>query len=164
MKRLFLLGMPFMLLCCAVSNAQMSSSNKAAENGAKNPSAIPDSVAYRLWFTRLGHALDNEANNPGITAVTLLQTGLSETDQSVVRGEIMSWWTNYQKIVADYHAKVVANAVTPTVYAAYKQSVVDLTMTTAQSIKTSLSQDGATRFYAFIQSEKQNISMDAGVR
>lgn len=136
-------------------------------NGGEHPEQIPDSVAYRLWFTRLGHALDDEAKEPGITASTLLQTGLSETDQSVVRGEVISWWKNYLKIVADYHAaNVAAGTVTPPVRVAYKQSVVDLTMTTAQSIKTSLSQDGATRFYAFIVSgqEESNPQKPHGTR
>ena len=60
-------------------------------NGREHPELIPDSVAYRMWFSQVGHALDNEAKMPGQVQAVLSMTRLSEADQATLKRIVLTW-------------------------------------------------------------------------
>ncbi len=151
------------LLFAVGAQAQHSMLAGQMVGGRNNPSAVPDSVAYRVWFIRLSHAFDDEAKIPGRVEATMIQTSLNEVDQSVVKGAVLTWKAQFFKLVADWNSTPEEER-TPTKQAAFEQSIFDMTMSTVKTINAGLSEDGLKKFTQFIQNEKRNISVNTGTR
>lgn len=136
-------------------------------NGGEHPELIPDSVAYRSWFDRVGHALDDEAKMPGLVQAVLSMTGLSEADQAILKGIVLNWRTQENQLVSTYNAKIEeANRTRDfksyAIQVKFRHDHADLALATAKTVKESLSPEGAKKFDQFIQSQKGTISMNEG--
>ena len=83
-------------------------------------------------------------------AAILHATGLSEVDQAVVKGEVLTWWQNYKKLQANQNAALAAGEMTDDNRVAFNQAKADLTMTTVRRLQTTLSPTGAANFKTFI--------------
>lgn len=136
--------------------------------GGEHPELIPDSVAYRMWFSQVGHALDNEAKMPGQVQAVLSMTHLSEADQATLKGIVLIWQQQEKQLVFTYNAKVEeANRArdfkTYAIQVKFRHDQADLALATAKIAKESLSPEGAKKFDQLLQSQKDTISMNQGV-
>jgi TPR repeat protein len=129
---------------------------------------VPDSVAYRMWFSQVGHAFDDEAKMPGQVNVVLGMTYLSETDQATLGRIVLAWHQQEKQLVSTYNAEVEeANRVRDfrsfAIQVKFRHAQADLALATAKIAKESLSPEGAKIFEKFIQAQKGTISMNDGV-
>jgi TPR repeat protein len=141
-------------------------SNAPMIKGSEHPELIPDSVAYRMWFGQVGHALDDEAKIPGHVKGVLSMTRLSEADQATLKGIIITWQQQEKQLVSAYNSKIEeANRTRDFTYALqvkFRHDHADLALATAKIARESLSPEGARTFELFIQGQKGAISMNQG--
>jgi hypothetical protein len=158
MKRLALfLAAVFVL--CAVSNAQMSSSNGS---NTITGSQIPDSLAWSSFFQHVGHALDAEATNPEMIKGILHSTNLLDTDQAVVKGVCIEWAIKQAKILAAHHQAVVDGTETGATVKKTMRKTADLSLARATELQAQMSPAGWERLYAEVQRHKNSIHADKG--
>jgi len=135
--------------------------------GSEHPELIPDSVAYRMWFSQVGHALDDEAKMPGQVQAVFSMTHLSEADQAALKGIVITWRQQEKQLVSAYNSQIEeANRTRDFTYAIqvkFKHDHADLALATAKIAQESLSTEGAKTFEQFIQGQKGAISMNQGV-
>jgi TPR repeat protein len=141
--------------------------NAPTIKGSAHPELIPDSVAYRMWFSQVGHALDDEAKMPGQVQAVFSMTNLSEADQAALKGIVITWQQQEKQLVSAYNAKIEeANRTRDFTYAIqvkFHHDHADLALATAKIAKESLSTEGSKTFEQFIQGQKGAISMNQGV-
>jgi hypothetical protein len=135
-------------------------------DGAEHPELIPDSVAYRMWFSLIGHRLD-DAKNPDHVHDFMRLIGLDEVDEATLRGIVLTWHQQEKDLVNTYNATVneasrAGNATYP-IQIKFAHDQADLALATAKIAKEQLSPEGAKKFEAYIQGFKGGISMNKGV-
>lgn len=131
-------------------------------DGKKNPEKIPDSLAYFLYFTHVGHALDNEAKDPIKVKLLLEGTGLGEVDRSVLRQVIIKHQREQRTFVNKINAEVATGTATQESIVAFRNAKTKCTMDAVDSLLTQLSPGGAVTFRKFIQGWKSHITTDEG--
>jgi hypothetical protein len=128
---------------------------------------IPDSVAYRIWFSQVGDAFDNEAKMPGQIEAVLSMTHLSGAEQTTLKRIVLTWHQREKQLVSAYNAKIEeltrAHDITYPTRVKFRHGQADLALDTAKIVKESLSPEGAKQFELFIQAQKGAISMNDGV-
>jgi TPR repeat protein len=129
---------------------------------------IPDSVAYRMWFSQVGHAFENETKMPGQTKAVLDMTHLSDGDQATLEKIILAWHQQQKQLVSTYNAEIeeasrVRDFWSYAIQVKFRHAQADLALGTAKIAKESLSLEGAKQFEQFIQAQKGAISMNDGV-
>lgn len=128
---------------------------------------VPDSVAYRTWFSQVGDAFENETKMPGQTKVVLDMTHLSDGDQATLKKIVLAWYQQEKQLVSAYNTKIEeakrAQDFTYPIQVKFRHANADLALATAKIAKESLSPEGATKFEQFIQAQKGTISMNDGV-
>jgi hypothetical protein len=128
---------------------------------------VPDSVAYRSWFSFISHLLD-DAKNPDHVHDAMRMIGLDEVDEAALRGIVLTWHQQEKDLVNAYNSKVEESVRNGTslgrgVQQKFAEDQRDLALATAKIAKEQLSPEGAKKFEAYIQGFKGGISMNKGV-
>ena len=136
--------------------------------GSEHPELVPDSVAYRSWFSIAGDALEDRTKHPEQVQSVFSMTRLSEADQATLKGIVLTWQKQEKQLVSAYNAKIEeANRARDfkgyAIQVKFRHDHADLALATAKIAKESLSPEGANKFAQFIQGHKGAISMNDGV-
>jgi hypothetical protein len=136
--------------------------------GNEHPELIPDSMAYRIWFTTAAYFLDQDAQHPDIAQGSFYWTHLGEVDQAMQRGVVLTWHQQQKDPVNAHNANSGEAARNETeferaIQVKFCQDQADLALGTAKIPREQLSLDAAKTLEAVVQSHKEAISMNMGV-
>jgi hypothetical protein len=140
----------------------VSVSARGQIDGKENPGKIPDSLAYFMYFSDVGHALDDEAKEPIVVRLLLEGTGLDEVDRSVLKGVIVEHQIEQRILMNKINAEIASGTATQDAIAAYRKARTKCTIDAVSSVLTQVSPEGSVAFKKFVRAFKANLSVDEG--
>ena len=121
--------------------------------GAVTGDRVPDTVAYRLYFTHISQLPEN------LQADQVKQVGLPDTDSVILAKSFVEFGVKYLALTEAYNAEATvaeANGRLPNV-AAYHAAVAKLVDGTVNGLFKTLSTTGVGIFVSHVKSEKSNM-------
>jgi len=147
--------------CCALappsSNATVFPSDVI--DGAKNPSLIPDAIAYRLVLLNVAAPADATTQEKARQRAFLKDAGLRDEDIEPASRTLEVFKFQYDGFVSQYNESVrVANATgeQPDL-ASFLSQLNDLVRSTTKALEARMPPQVASRFEAHVQREKRNM-------
>lgn len=133
----------------AQTSDQTTSSAAPYVDGTTNPTAIPDSVAFRLVLLLMSYPENQLAH------VSLIQ--LNADDQAVFLGIMNQFHTEYEAARTTYNAAVAAGITTEADRQNWHAQRDNIVGTYRQVIAAQLSGPGTAKFNQFVQNEKRKM-------
>jgi hypothetical protein len=131
-------------------------------DGAVNPELIPDSVAFRLYFTVVA-PVSASASQTRAQAAHLSRVGLGDQDKAALLTTLATFSTQHAVLIKSYNdgvAAAQATGVSPTAnYATFAAQQDALVQTTRDELGLALTPDGLARLNAHIQGEKRRMKI-----
>jgi methionine-rich copper-binding protein CopC len=149
------------LIACSMFAQEQSHAHRvptASIVGAHDPSAIPDSVAYRLVFLAFSEPLSPSSEQIRRQNSKLSSINLSPSDQTRIKEIIGRFQNDYQSLEAEFKAKKSA---TDSRGIEFSQRQSDLVNNTKATIESHLTSEGKEKFAQFVQREKARMTISS---
>src|ERR1700730_13077999 len=164
MIRLFVIAI-LMPICTVGAYAQVTSASPAGRtpadmiDGAKNPTLVPDSTAYRLFFLAASETPDATSQRQLRQRAVLAEVGLNDTELASAIVILNGFKTEYAERIKQYNDTVArANAMgIPPDLAGFLRERDLLVQITRDALRSSLSPEAMARFDAHVQEEKRHM-------
>jgi hypothetical protein len=148
-----------------VPHAMMQQTASNVIDGATNPELIPDSVAYRLYFSVVALAPNAPASQTQAQAAHLRGIGLGDQDKTTLVTALATFATQHAALIKSYNDGVATAqtlGLSPAAnYAAFTVQQDALVQATRSGLGLAITPEGLARLQAHIQSEKRRMQIQA---
>jgi len=128
-------------------------------DGSQHPEMIPDSIAYRLYFTTASLPSNPTAEQMQLQIAQLGMIGLNASDTKAVMETLAAFRVQFDSLVADYNSSADRGEANVELFTLQMELLV---ANTRGALKASLSAEGMALFDAYVQAEKQHMQIAFG--
>jgi hypothetical protein len=128
-------------------------------DGAEHPELIPDSVAYRLFFTTVSVRPNPTPNQVELQRAQLGMVGLDSADTRTVVTALATFRREFDALVARYNKAAGSEEPDSMLFDLQQDR---LLANTRGALKATLSTKGMSRLDAYVQAEKKHMQLATG--
>jgi len=145
------------LACNSASAQDHNHETVSVINGSDHPELIPDSVAYRLYFTTVSLPLHPTAEQAQLHEAQLGAIGLSDRGKQVMIEQLAIFKAKFDRLVANYNKLI--NAGREPNFSLFGIRQESLVADTRKALSSALAEEDLGRLNAYVQNEKRHMQV-----